>query len=295
MAPGAPLPLLPSPGLAALGHLGAALVVVGAASALAVALSEGGALRRALLRHERALDEDLGFVRSRVDARSVLLCQGAITAVLLAAPLLGAPLVVLPLVVPVIACPRLLVHRARAARSELIDAQLDRWLLALSTALSSTGALGEALATSVRAVQAPLSEEIERVLAEHRLGMPLDRALEAFASRGRTPLVRGAVATLTIARNVGGDPRVTLESAAATLREVARLEGVVRAKIAEGKAQAVVVSVVPAPLVAAVHFMAPEFFAPLGRSVAGALVVAGACLLWLGAIALAVKIAAVDV
>lgn len=279
-----------------LGEIGALLAVAGFVSALGIGLSRGGFLRGVIERHERGFARDLAFVGSPLKAPVIIACQGVTVVLVLAAPLLlGVSPVVLALVVPVLVCPRIAARRASVVRSERIEAQLDRWLLALASALSATGALGDALVTSVRAVQPPLAEELERVVREHQLGAPLDQSLEAMSARARSRLVRGAVATLTIARNLGGDPRITLESAAASLREMARLEGVVRARTAEGKAQALVVSIVPAPLVGAVHFMAPEFFAPLGRSLPGALVVAAAALLWLGAIALAVNITAVDV
>ncbi len=67
-----------------------------------------------------------------------------------------------------------------------------------------------------------------------------------------------------------------LDGAAAALRELARLEGVVRTKTAEGKAQAFVIGLLPAPLVLGVHAMDPKFFAPLAQSFLGNLVVAGA-------------------
>jgi tight adherence protein B len=179
-------------------------------------------------------------------------------------------------------------------RVQRIEEQLDGWLLSLANSLRACGSLGDAMASSVAIVQAPIQEEVDLVLKECRLGSPLDQSLEAMARRVDSRVVAGALLALRVARNTGGDLPVMLERASSTLREVARLEGVVRAKTAEGKAQAVMVSAIPVPLVALVHFIAPDFFAPL-TTLAGKLVVAVAALLWAVSVWVAVRIAAVDV
>ena len=144
-------------------------------------------------------------------------------------------------------------------------------------------------------MQAPMSEEIDLLVKEYELGTPLDRALDNLTTRVSSSTLSGAVLALKVARKTGGNLPEMLESAAAAQRELARLVGVVRTKTAEGKAQAFVIGLIPAPLVLGVHAMDPHFFAPLAQSFLGNLVVAGATALWAVAILMARKILAVDV
>jgi len=130
---------------------------------------------------------------------------------------------------------------------------------------------------------------------EYELGTPLDEALQHFADRLPSKTVAGAVLAIKIARRSGGDLPRMLDNAGAALRELARLEGVVRSKTAEGKAQALVVGAIPVPLVLALHCGDPKYFAPLLQTFTGTLVIAGAAALWATAIVLSRKILAVDI
>jgi tight adherence protein B len=86
-----------------------------------------------------------------------------------------------------------------------------------------------------------------------------------------------------------------LDSSAASLREFARLEGVVRTKTAEGKAQVFVIGVIPLPMVLGINALDSHFFEPLFGSFIGQLVISVALLLWLAAVLLARKILDVDI
>jgi tight adherence protein B len=191
--------------------------------------------------------------------------------------------------------PRLLIERQVARRVAQIEEQIEPWLVAIANALKASPSLGEAIASTVTLMQPPMSQEVDVVSKETDLGTPLDRALQNFASRVDSNTLSGAVLALQVARKTGGNLPEMLESAASALRELARLEGVVRTKTAEGKAQAFVIGLIPAPLVLGIHTMDPHFFQPLLESFLGNLVIAGAATLWAVAILMARKILAVEV
>jgi tight adherence protein B len=277
------------------GHAAALLLSLGLAGVAREALRERSPCRVWLLGYEHRLDRDLGFVRAGFRGRAVLSAQITAIVCVLGVAFYCSSVAPLVVTVPIGVGPALAARRARLMRTQALEGQLDVWVLALANALSVTASLGDAIATSAGLIQPPMQEEVETVLREFHLGIPLDEALSAMGKRIESRVIEGALLTLSIARSAGGNARATLETAAATLREMARLEGVVRAKTAEGKAQALVVSVIPAPLVVAVRMMAPEFFAPFSQSRAGMLVALLAVALWGAAIALAAKICAVDV
>jgi tight adherence protein B len=189
-----------------------------------------------------------------------------------------------------LAGPSFWVARRTSARRLIIEAQLDTWLLMLANALRASPSLADALRASASLVPTPLRDELELTLKEYRLGMGLDRALEQMSQRLGSRLVSTAVALIVVSRNTGGDLSHALETSAASLRELIRLDGVLRSKTAEGKAQAGLIALIPFALVLVIHTVDPQFFAPLADTPLGQLVVCASAALWLLAVWLARRI-----
>jgi tight adherence protein B len=196
---------------------------------------------------------------------------------------------------PIARTPRLYLQWGRARRTARIELQLDTWLVVLANALRATPSLGDALGASAERIAPPLRHELQLIGNEVRLGVPLDRALQHAAQRIESPLVRAAFATLRIARNAGGDLSRTLDASAASLREMARLHGVLRAKTAEGRAQSLLIALLPAPLIGMLETLSPDLMTPLWTTPRGHLVLAAAGALWLCAVLAARRITAVEI
>jgi tight adherence protein B len=251
--------------------------------------------RRVLSGYEVSLGRKLRFLRISRSPRKLLLTQSAVVlgalsaAVALDQPLLGL-LAALAVVLPGVHLDRLLARRATQ-----VEAQIEPWLNAVAGSLRASPSLGEAIASSVALVPAPMAEEVDVLVKEYELGTPLDSALDHLAERVPSRTLAGTTLALKVARKSGGNLPEMLESAAVALRELARLEGVVRTKTAEGKAQAVVIGVVPLPLILLIQYTDPHFFDPLLTTFTGHLVLAAAAALWLAAVLMARKILQVDV
>jgi tight adherence protein B len=177
---------------------------------------------------------------------------------------------------------------------EDIEAQLDTWMLVVANGLKAVPSLGDVMTSSLGLIGGPLAEELEVVLQEHRLGSPLNVAIRAMAIRVGSPVLTAAVTTLDVARRTGGALSETLEQAAASMREMARLQGVVRTKTAESKSQAWVISFVPAVLLAVLQKLCPDVIEALFITSRGHVVLVVAALLWVGAIVGAMRILQVD-
>jgi tight adherence protein B len=258
------------------------------------AVSSDSTLRRRLATYQAALDQELRFLLARTSGARLLRLQIGLVAALLVISFLlgdGFPLLLAPLVA---GAPWVLLRRRRDRRVLALELQLDGWLIVLSNALRAAPSLGEALATSAVLTRAPTSEEIDLVLKEVRLGSPIDQALLHMGARVNSRLLWGAIATLLVARQTGGDVSRILEESAATLREMSRLEGVVKAKTADARAQAYVLAGMPFALLAAVHFIDPTWLDALGSSALGYLIVGAAGALWVLGFLSARKILAVD-
>jgi tight adherence protein B len=279
-----------------LGRAVAGLVVLTLALCAWAAFAEHESPGRVATREYCArLGKGLAFLRAKVSGAQVLGAQGAGAVAALAVALVSGLWPALLFVPTVALGPRLLIERQVARRVAKLEEQIEPWLNAIANALKASPSLGEAIASTTVLLQPPMTEELDVLVKEYELGTPLDQALANLAARVDSRTLSGAVLALKVARRTGGNLPEMLESAAAALRELARLEGVVRTKTAEGKAQAFVIGIIPAPLIAGIHSMDPRFFQPLTAGFLGHLVLAGAATLWAVAILLARKILAVDV
>lgn len=244
-------------------------------------------------RYESYLQRELIFVRAGFTPRQLIIAQlslvlGAV-ALAVKTPLLGLAPLTLAAAAP------LLLKNARQKRTLQLEKQVEGWLTSVARSLEAAPSLGEALEASIATCDAPMREEIEQLDNEIRLGRPIDQALSQWSERVGSRILTMAVATLLVGRETGGQLGEVLRSAAASLREMERLEGVVRTKTAEGKGQAWVISIVPFPLYLGVKASDPTFFLPLEQTATGHLLLGIAAALWIGAILSARKILAVQI
>jgi len=251
-------------------------------------------LRTRLLEHQARLALHLAFLRLPAAAQTVVIAQVGVASLTVVAALLGHWLIA-SVGVALILAPGPWLHSKRAARVNVMEEQLDGWLRGLASSLRATPALGEALEYSQLLVAAPLRDELDLVVKEQRLGVPLDDALARMGDRISSRTVGSALSALRIGRNVGGDLPTILERSASVLREMARLEGVVRTKTAESKAQAYVIAVLPFPMIGLFTYLDPSLLSPLFESFRGHCVAALAFVLWASAIAFARRILDVDI
>lgn len=198
-------------------------------------------------------------------------------------------------VILVAIAPTALIERMRRQRVEAIEQQLDGFLMALANALKATPSLGDAFTSVQRLIPPPLQQEVELAVKEMRVGSTLDQAMLFMAGRIGSRQVDSALSSLLIGRQIGGNLPKILDTTASSLREMSRLEGVVRTKTAEGKAQLWVLAVFPVVLMIAFNSVKEGYFDPLTQSVTGYVVIALALVFWIGSLVTARKILDVDI
>lgn len=243
----------------------------------------------------RRVATTLRFIRASLRARDLLRAQALLLALALGLAWLMRSPNPLWFGIAVLLVPEQMLARLSAQRVARIEAQLDAWLMTLANALRATPSLADAVRSTLALTPAPLRQELDVALKEYQLGLPLDRAFEAGALRIGSRSFTAVMLTLRVARSAGGDLSRNLETSAASLREMARLDGVIRTKTAEGKAQALVICLMPGLLVPALHFIDPGFLAPLTSTRMGHAVCALALLQWLVAVVMAYRIVQVDI
>jgi tight adherence protein B len=245
--------------------------------------------------YEAYLDRKLRQMFLDTNGRAIAWGQlFSVCASLGAALLFSEPLLYL-LLPPIVVGPAIHIEQLRRKRVRAIEAKLDGFILALANGLKATPSIGNALAYTQPLLAVPLDAEVGLALKEMRLGNTVDQALLSMAGRVRSTQLDAALSGLLIGRQVGGDLPKILERTAATLREMARLQGVVRSKTAEGKAQVTVLAVFPVFILLLFDTVSRGYFDPLTASMFGWAVIVISLVLWLGSVIVARKVLSVDI
>lgn len=190
--------------------------------------------------------------------------------------------------------PALYLERKKRQRKLELEKQLDAFVLALANALKSIPSVNAAFQSVAETSSSPIKEEIELCNREMRIGCTLDEALLHMAKRVGSTRLDSVLAAVILGRQIGGNlPRV-LESTASSIREISRLEGVLRTKTSEAKMQLYVIGAAPFALVLALSQMSPGYFDPLQQSPLGYAIGLGAIGSWLLALYLARQVLSVS-
>ena len=159
--------------------------------------------------------------------------------------------------------PVMWLERERRSASKALEEQLDSTLQSMANTILVTQNLEDAFATIAQHFDPPISQEADILVKQVRLGTPMDEALRDLAERCQSRNVDAIVTALTVGRQTGGELPKVLETTAGVLRETMRVEGVMEAKTSEGKAQVVVMGLLPFVFGGALQVIDPEWMQPL--------------------------------
>jgi Flp pilus assembly protein TadB len=165
-------------------------------------------------------------------------------------------------------------RRTRAFATLLPDA-LQLRIGSLRTGFS----LSQAIDAMARELPDPISTEFGRALAETRLGVDLEDALERLADRMKSTDLAWAVVAVRVQREVGGNLAEVLETTMDTMRERDALRRHVRALSAEGRLSAWVLIALPIGVGAFMFLFRAEYLRPLYTEPLGILMLSGAVIL----------------
>ncbi|MCL2449188.1 MAG: type II secretion system F family protein [Polyangiaceae bacterium] len=185
--------------------------------------------------------------------------------------------------------------RERQLRIEKLEMQVDGFILALANSLKTVPSPGAALQSVLPLLQNPTAQEIEVVIKEMRVGNTLEQSLVNMSSRIGSRTVDSALSAVLIGLQVGGNLPQVLETTASTIREMNRLEGVVRTKTSEGRAQLWVLALFPFCICYAFNAVQEGYFLPLQTTFVGYIIVAIAVTFWVASIAVAIRVLRVDI
>ncbi|MDT4924394.1 MAG: tight adherence protein [Pseudonocardiales bacterium] len=147
--------------------------------------------------------------------------------------------------------------------------QLPDVLQLVAASLRSGFSLNQALDAVVHQGEEPCAPEIGRALAEARLGVDIEDALDKAADRMRCRDLSWVVMAVRISRQVGGNLSEVLVTTVHTMRERAQLRRQVRSLSAEGRLSAYVLVAMPIGVSAWLFAVRREYLRPLWTTVPG--------------------------
>ena len=210
---------------------------------------------------------------------------------------LGAPSPAVGLIFAAIvaAIPVVVVRALRKRRLKAFEAQLPDTLNLLSGSLRAGYSFLQGLEAVVQETSDPMARELRRVLAEARLGRPLDEALADVAVRMESSDFDWSVLAIRIQREVGGNLAELLQTVAETMVQRSRLRGEVKALTAEGRISGVIMGLLPVGLGLFMFTASPDYISDLFGSVTGWAMVVGSVVMAVAGFAWIQKIIKIEV
>jgi tight adherence protein B len=171
--------------------------------------------------------------------------------------------------------PDLVLKFLAGRRSKKFERQMPDILMLVASSLSTGFSLMQSLDACATDAAEPAAKEFSRVMAETRIGVDVEEALDRLAVRMDSDNMAWTAMAIRIQRSVGGNLAETLRQTAATLRERESLRRTVSALSAEGKLSAYVLIALPVGIFFYEMQVNREYIAllwtrPLGLAILGA-------------------------
>jgi len=195
----------------------------------------------------------------------------------------------------VLCLPTLLHRRLRRQRLRRLQRQLPDAMGAIASGLRGGLSLPQALELVARHQPRPVAQEFGLLLRQQRLGLPMDEVFQGLATRTGLHDVRMLVATLGIARDLGGGLAEVVERLAESVRRRVAMEDRIDALTAQGRMQGAIVGALPLLVALALYLMEPASMGRLFTTSVGWLVIAVVAMLELTGWALIRKVTRIDV
>jgi tight adherence protein B len=148
----------------------------------------------------------------------------------------------------VLAVPLAVLQTAADRRAKLFASQLPDVLKLTASSLRSGFSLVQGLDSVIRQVREPSKSELQRVLAEARLGRPVDEALQDAADRIHNRDFSESVVAVRIQQETGGNLAALFDTLAETMVQRLQMRREVRTLTAEGRLSAYVLGIMPLAL-----------------------------------------------
>ena len=165
--------------------------------------------------------------------------------------------------------PYLFVYVKARRRLRSFENQLPDILVTMAASLKAGHSFRQGLQAVVEEDQDPASKEFKRVLAETRLGRPMDAALSEMARRLGSKDFEFVITAVTIQRQVGGSLAGIFDMVADTVLDRQQFQRKIRGLTAMGRMSAYTLVGLPFFVLGAITLVNSEYMAPLYESHTG--------------------------
>jgi tight adherence protein B len=165
--------------------------------------------------------------------------------------------------------PNFTLYWIKRQRHSAFRAQLPDAIMVIASALRAGNGFTLALNHVAEELAAPISQEIELVLRECKLGSTLNESLISLETRFPSEEVRLFNAAIQISQKTGGNLSETLETLAGAIRSKMQIEGKLAALTSQGKMQGMIVGLLPFAVLFMVMAIEPDLVKPLFSTSAG--------------------------
>jgi tight adherence protein B len=192
-------------------------------------------------------------------------------------------LVVIGLLIFSLLAPKYFLSFKGKRRNKKFVRQLPDMLQLLSGTLRAGYSVAQGFEAVSQEIEDPMGKELQRVMAEARLGRPLEEALDNAAERMKSEDFSWAVMAIRIQREVGGNLAELLMTVSETMTQRERLRRDVAALTAEGRMSAIVLGILPPGLALVMYVMNPTYIGRLTQdSIGMILLVSGVVMMLIG-------------
>jgi tight adherence protein B len=214
------------------------------------------------------LEQELEIARVEIPAGRIVIATAVVTlavAVVLAS--ISPVLLLLAFLVPALAR-AVISHKLRSVRNEFAE-QLPPNLQVLASALRAGHSFLGAFSSAVENAHEPSRRELGRVIADERLGVPVDEAIRRVAERMANRDLEQVALLAELARTTGGNSAEVLDTVVQTLRERADVRRLVRTLTAQGRMSRWILTALPVVTAFGFYALQPTVMSPLLHSVFG--------------------------
>lgn len=170
--------------------------------------------------------------------------------------------------------PRPFIEFLLKSRTRKLNIQLVDGLTLMANSLRSGLSLMQTLQIVVEEMPDPLSQEMNLILSEQRMGVPVEKSFQNFAARMKTEDVEMFVTSVIVLRETGGNLAETFDTIVHTIRERLKLENKISAITAQGVWQGRILTLAPFVLMLGLNAIDPSHMQPLFTTLPGYILLA---------------------
>jgi tight adherence protein B len=169
----------------------------------------------------------------------------------------------------------LLDSRVSRRRRQFND-QLAETLEVVASAMRAGHSFEGGLQVAAEDAAEPMRGELRRVVADERLGVPLNDTIGVVAKRMECREFDHVGAVVVLQRETGGNTAELLDRTVETLRHRAELRRMVHTLTAQGRAGGMIVSSLPIAMALGMSAISPGYLDPMVKESAGLIMIVGA-------------------